>query len=211
MGTGQALAMARQGDADIVLVHARRQEDAFMAAGYGSLRQDIMWNDFVLLGPEGDPAGIRGSTDVAWAMERIRTTKSTFVSRGDHSGTHTRELMLWEAAGGLPTDLNSYLEAGQGTGSCLMIADEKQAYLLADRGSYLAFSSRIQLHVMVEGDKRLHNPYGAILVNAERHPHVNADGARQFMEYLISPAGQHQIAAFRRNGKQLFHPVTQED
>jgi tungstate transport system substrate-binding protein len=204
VGTGRALALAKRGDADIILVHARAREDAFVAEGWGIDRRDIMWNDFVIAGPAEDPAGIKDATGAADALARIAAAAATFISRGDDSGTHTRELILWEAAG-IEPDWTDYKEAGQGMGACLNIADEKRGYVLTDRGTYLAFGRKVDLEVLVEGDPALRNPYGAILVNPEKRPHVNADGARKLLDYLTSPEGQARIAAFRVDGKALFH------
>jgi tungstate transport system substrate-binding protein len=204
VGTGRALALARRGDADIILVHARAREDAFVAEGFGIDRRDIMWNDFVIAGPAGDPAGVRGAASTADALRRIVGARATFISRGDDSGTHTRERDLWKSIGVEP-GWSAYKEAGQGMGACLTIASEMGAYLLVDRGTYLSFRGKIDLEVLVEGDPALRNPYGAILVNPEKHPHVNADGARKLLDYLTSPEGQERIAAFRIDGAVLFH------
>jgi tungstate transport system substrate-binding protein len=205
VGTGRALALARRGDADIVLVHRRASEDAFVAEGWGVDRRDVMWNDFVIAGPTEDPAGARAATGPADALRRIAAAEAGFISRGDDSGTHTREQVLWKAAG-IEPDWPNYRDAGQGMGSCLTIADETRGYVLTDRGTYLAFGERVDLEVLVEGDRALRNPYGAILVDPERHPHVNADGARRLLDYLTSPEGQARIAAFRVDGHMLFHP-----
>ncbi|MHC4472153.1 MAG: ABC transporter substrate-binding protein [Planctomycetota bacterium] len=204
VGTGRALALARRGDADLVLVHSRAREDAFVAEGWGIDRRDVMWNDFVIVGPAGDPAAVRGAAGAADALKRISDAEARFISRGDDSGTHTRELGLWKAAGITPA-WPDYKDAGQGMGSCLNIADQTRGYVLTDRGTYLAFGKRMDLEVLVEGDPALRNPYGAIIVNPERHPHVNADGARKLLDYLTSPEGQARIAAFRVDGKVLFH------
>jgi tungstate transport system substrate-binding protein len=208
VGTGQALALGERGDADVVLVHARKREDAFIEAGHGIDRRDIMWNDFVVIGPAADPAGVRGLRDVAEAFRRIRAKRARFVSRGDDSGTHTRELAIWEKSGeGPPRGTDFYLEAGQGMGRCLTIASEKEAYVLADRGTYLAYRSRLDLEVLVEGDPFLRNPYGAMIVNPARHPHVNVEAARKLLDYLTSKEGQQRIGAFRVDGQVLFHPA----
>lgn len=206
VGTGQALALGARGDADVVLVHAREREDEFMAAGHGLERRDVMWNDFVILGPAEDPARIRGGTDVADALGRIRESGARFVSRGDDSGTHIRERALWKIAGGVPTAPEAYLDAGQGMGKCLVIADEKRAYVLADRGTYLAFRKRLALEVLCAGDRRLRNPYGAMIVHPDKHDGVNADGARKLLDYLTSERGRQRIASFRVDGEVLFHP-----
>lgn len=205
VGTGQALALGERGDADVVLVHARSREDEFVAKEYGVDRRDVMWNDFLIAGPADDPAGVRGKRDAAAALQEIAAAKATFVSRGDDSGTHIREKNLWQAGGGRPA-WQEYLEAGQGMGPCLAIADEKQAYVLADRGTYLAYGRKVDLEVLVEGDPALRNPYGVILVNPERHPHVEAAAGRRLIDYLTSDEGQARIATFRKDGQVLFHP-----
>lgn len=207
VGTGQALALGARGDADILLVHARAREDAFVAAGDGIDRRDIMWNDFVILGPPDDPAGIRGTEDAAIALKKIRDARARFVSRGDDSGTHIRERSLWAKVGGTPKNEDWYLEAGQGMGKCLIIADEKKAYILADRGTYLAFKDKIDLRVVVEGDPALRNPYGAMLVNPAKHPDVAVGAARKLLDYLTSAEGRKRIGDFRKEGEVLFHPA----
>jgi tungstate transport system substrate-binding protein len=199
VGTGQALALGERGDADVVLVHARSREDAFVAAGHGVERRDVMWNDFVIAGPAADPAGIRGETDASKALRMIAAKKARFVSRGDDSGTHIRELALWEKVGGAPKGEPFYLEAGLGMGQCLVIADEKYAYVLVDRGTYLAFRKRIDLEALVEGGAALRNSYGVILVNP-------TDAARKLVDYLTSTDGQKRIGSFRVEGQVLFHP-----
>jgi tungstate transport system substrate-binding protein len=208
VGTGKALALGERGDADVVLVHARQREDAFIEAGHGIDRRDIMWNDFVVAGPAADPAGVRGLRDVAEAFRRIQAKQALFVSRGDDSGTHTRERAIWKKAGKEPPrGEDHYLEAGQGMGRCLTIASEKQAYVLTDRGTFLAYRSKLELEVLVEGDPFLRNPYGAMIVNPARHPHVKADAARKLLDYLTSDEGQQRIGAFRAHGQLLFHPA----
>ena len=205
VGTGQALELGRRGDADVLLVHARSREDEFVAKGHGTERRDVMWNDFLIAGPSDDPAGVRGMTNAAAALQAIGKIRALFVSRADDSGTHTKERRLWEAGGGRPA-WDDYLEAGQGMGPCLTIADEKRAYVLADRGTFLAYGRKLDLEVLVEGDLELRNPYGVIPVSPERHPHVNARDARKLIDYLLSDAGQARIASFRKEGKVLFHP-----
>ena len=163
VGTGQALALGERGDADLVLVHARAREDAFVAAGHGVDRRDVMWNDFVILGPPDDPASVRGAAEPAVALRSIHEKTALFVSRGDDSGTHIRERSLWKTAGIDPTSNASYLEAGQGMGKCLVMADEKRAYVLADRGTFLAFRKRLDLTVLVGGHASLRNPYGVMV------------------------------------------------
>lgn len=203
VGTGQALELGKRGDADLVLVHARSLEDAFVKDGHGTDRRDVMYNDFVVLGPAADPAGVRGR-GVVDAFKLIAEKRAPFVSRGDNSGTHIREMRIWEEAGGAPKDRDSYFDAGQGMGACLIMAGEKGAYILADRGTWLAFKAKVPLAVLVEGDRLLHNDYGAILVT-----HAKADRAvgRKLLDYLTSPEGQRRIGEFRVEGEQLFHPV----
>ncbi len=203
VGTGQALALGERGDADLVLVHARGLEDEFVAKGKGTDRRDVMWNDFIVLGPPGDPAGVRGLRDAAEALRRIAGKRAPFVSRGDDSGTHACEKRIWERAGGIPRGEDFYLEAGQGMGACLVMADEKQAYLLADRGTWLAFLKKLGLEVLVEGDATLKNEYGAILVT---HASANRALATKLLDYFTSPEGQRRIGEFRVQGQQLFHP-----
>ncbi len=210
VGTGQALALGRRGDADLVLVHAREREDAFVAEGHGIDRRDVMWNDFAIVGPPSDPAGIRGLRRPGDALKKILASDALFISRSDDSGTHIRERALWAATGVDPADNESYWKAGQGMGKCLVMADEKRAYTLADRGTYLAFRDRIELVILMEGDASLRNPYGAILVNPAKHPGVNASAARALLDYMTSPRGQKRIAAFRVDDEVLFQPATRE-
>ncbi len=205
VGTGKALEHGRRGDADLILVHARQREDAFVENGFGVDRRDVMWNDFVIVGPADDPAGVRGMKDAAAALQKIAAAEVRFISRGDDSGTHTRERGLWEKAGGRP-EWEDYWEAGDGMGPCLTMAGEKQGYLLTDRGTWLSYRTKIPLAVLVEGDEALHNPYGAILVNPERHEGLNSKGAKALLDYLTSPEGQARIGAFRAHGEILFHP-----
>jgi len=206
VGTGQALKLGRQGDADLLLVHARKREDAFVRDGYGIDRRSVMWNDFVIAGPAVDPAGVKGMTDASAALKKLAEHGSVFVSRGDDSGTHTRERGLWEKGGGRP-EWDGYREIGQGMGPCLTMADEARGYVLTDRGTFIAFIEKIDLVVLVEGDEALHNPYGAILVNPEKHEGLNVEGARRLLDYLTSEEGQAAIAAFRLRGHTLFHPA----
>ncbi len=208
VGTGRALALARAGDADLILVHARSREDAFVAEGFGIDRRDIMWNDFVIAGPAEDPAGIREAGSAAEALRLIAGARAGFISRGDDSGTHTRERALWKAAG-LSPDWPEYKDAGQGMGACLNLADQTRGYVLTDRGTFLSFGERVTLEVLVEGDPALRNPYGAILVNPEKHPHVKIELARKLLDYLTSAEGQAKIDAFRINGQALFHAHTE--
>ncbi|MDJ0522090.1 MAG: substrate-binding domain-containing protein [Planctomycetota bacterium] len=210
VGTGRALALGERGDADLVLVHARSREDAFIAAGHGIDRRDVMWNDFVIVGPPSDPAGIRGMRDAGKALAAIAANRALFVSRGDDSGTHIRELELWAHAGvyaNYPSSgADTYLKAGQGMGPCLTMADQRRAYVLTDRGTFLAARRTKDLEVLVEGDPHLRNAYGAMLVNPQRHPHARTDAARRLLDHLTSPEGQARIGAFRMDGEVLFHP-----
>jgi tungstate transport system substrate-binding protein len=206
VGTGAALKIGEQGDADLVLVHARQAEDRFVAAGFGVNRRDLMYNDFIVLGPPADPAAIKGEPDAAAALKRIRTAGASFVSRGDQSGTHIRELELWKAAGVEPKWAGYYLSIGQGMGTALVMAFEKRGYVLSDRGTFLAYRGKLDLQVMVEGDKRLLNPYGIIAVNPARYPRVNFAGAMRLIDWLTSSEGQQLIAGFKANGAQLFFP-----
>ena len=208
VGTGQALRLARNGDADLLLVHDKPSEEAFVAEGYGSARFDLMYNDFVVVGPAGDPAGIAGTDAAAAALAKIAAVEAPFVSRGDDSGTHRRERALWAAAGSDPTGASGtwYREAGQGMGATLNTASMMEAYTLADRGTWLKMRGRLDLRLLVEGDAGLRNQYGVTLVSAERHPHVKAEAARRFAEWLISPAGQAAIDGFTIDGERLFIP-----
>jgi tungstate transport system substrate-binding protein len=206
-GTGQALDMARRGDADVVFVHARAAEEKFVSEGFGVRRYPVMYNDFVLIGPRSDPAGTRGG-DILTALKRIKDAMAPFISRGDRSGTHMAELELWRQAG---IDMAAakgpwYREIGQGMGAALNMASASNAYVLSDRATWLAFSNRDGLAVLVEGDRRLFNQYGVMLVNPARHPSVKADLGRRFIDWLISPEGQSAIAAYRIDGQQPFFP-----
>jgi tungstate transport system substrate-binding protein len=205
LGTGQALDVARRGDADVVLVHDRPAEDRFVAEGFGVDRRPVMFNDFVLIGPAADPAGIAGGTDVAAALRRIAGRGAPFVSRGDRSGTHAAELRLWEQAGLAPQG-GWYRAVGQGMGPALNTAAAQDAYILSDRGTWLAFRNRQNLRILVQGDGRLLNRYGVIAVNPARHPHINAGGARRFVDWLTGPEGQAAIAGYLINGEQIFFP-----
>lgn len=209
VGTGQALKLGQQGDADVLLVHARTKEDAFIQAGYGVNRQDVMYNDFVIVGPPSDPAGIAGMTNAAAAMAKIAETGSPFVSRGDDSGTHTKEKSLWAAAGIEPAG-DWYISAGQGMGAVLTLANEKLAYTLSDRATYLSRTLEgTDLVVLVEGDPILFNPYGVIAVNPLIHPDVNFDGATAFINWLTDPETQQLISTFGE--KEFGHPLFTPD
>ena len=204
VGTGKAIKLGETGDVDVVLVHARSKEDKFVADGFGVDRRDVMYNDFVLLGPSSDPAGIAGMKDVSAAMGKIAATQATFVSRGDDSGTHTREKQLWKMAAVTPAG-DWYLEAGRGMGEVITMATERIGYTLSDRGTYLAFKTKTDLNIAVEGDDGLFNPYGVIMVNPAKHPHIKVDLAKKFMDYLVSEQGRKLISGFRVNGEQLFY------
>lgn len=205
VGTGQAINLAENGDADIILVHARDAEDEFVEEGYGVNRRDVMYNDFVILGPANDPANIKGLNEASKAFEKIASSESKFVSRGDNSGTNMKELTIWNKAG-IEERGSWYLEVGQGMGASLNIANEQNAYILADRGTYLAYKGDIDLNVLVEGDEILFNPYGIIPVNPELHSHVNYQMAMSLVGYITSHQGQSIISNFKVTGEQLFHP-----
>jgi len=207
-GTGQALDTGRRGDADVVFVHAKSLEDKFVAEGQGVKRFPVMYNDFVLIGPKSDPAGIKGSKDIAAALNKIKEKGASFISRGDKSGTHNAELNLWKVAGiDIEKDKGPwYKSIGQGMGAALNTASAGNAYVLADRGTWISFKNRGDLVVVVEGDKRLFNQYGVILVNPEKHPNVKKALGQQFIDWLVSPEGQKAIADYKINGEQLFYP-----
>nr|PZN64020.1 MAG: hypothetical protein DIU62_10315 [Pseudomonadota bacterium] len=207
-GTGQALDTARRGDADVVFVHDVAAEEKFVAEGHGLERHPVMYNDFLIVGPAADPAGIRGLGDAVQALRRIAGSQQPFVSRGDRSGTHQAELRLWQAAGIGPEPGRHawYRAVGQGMGPALNIASASDAYVLTDRGTWISFRNKGRLVPLVEGDPRLFNQYGLILVNPTRHPHVKAEAGQRFIEFLLSEEGQQAIAAFRVEGHQLFHP-----
>jgi tungstate transport system substrate-binding protein len=207
LGTGQALDMGRRGDADVLFVHDVVAEEKLVADGFGLKRLPVMYNDFVLLGPKTDPLNVRGS-DVTAALAKLASGGGDFISRGDKSGTHAAELRYWKAAG---TDITTtkppgYKECGCGMGPALNIAASSNAHVLADRGTWLSFKNRGDLVVLVEGDKRLFNPYGVIVVNPAKHPHVKKDGAQAFADWVVSPAGQASIAEYKIGGEQLFFP-----
>lgn len=207
-GTGQALETGRRGDADVVFVHARELEEAFVAEGYGVARFDVMYNDFVIVGPGADPAGLAGADDAASAMAAIAAAEAPFASRGDDSGTHVTEMGLWEAAGIAPEG-RWYLASGSGMGATLNIAAQVPAYALSDRATWLSFANRGPLEIVFEGDPALFNPYGIILVDPGRHPHVKVEQGRAFIDWMISQAGQDAIAGYTVDGEQLFFPNAQ--
>ena len=207
-GTGQALDTGRRGDADVVFVHAKSAEEKFLAEGQSTKRYPVMYNDFVLIGPETDPAGIKGVKDVAQAMQTIRDQKASFISRGDRSGTHIAELQLWQEAGiDIEKDKGSwYKSIGQGMGAALNTAAASSAYVLSDRGTWINFKGKGDLATLVEGDKRMFNQYGVILVNPDKHPNVKTEFGQAFIDWLVSPEGQNAIAAYKIDGAQLFYP-----
>jgi tungstate transport system substrate-binding protein len=207
-GTGQALDTGKRGDADVVFVHAKAQEEKFVAEGFGVKRFDVMYNDFVVIGPKADPAKIKGGKDVLTAFKAINDAGSPFVSRGDKSGTHSAELALWKAAGLDPAGAKPawYREIGQGMGAALNTAGAMGAYVLSDRGTWLSFKNRGDLEIVVEGDRRLFNQYGIILVSPEKHPHVKKELGQQFIDWVVSREGQDAIKAYTINGQQLFFP-----
>jgi tungstate transport system substrate-binding protein len=207
-GTGQALDTARRGDADVVFVHAKPAEEKFLSEGFGVKRYPVMYNDFILIGPKADPAGIKGSKDIVAALGAIKVKGADFISRGDKSGTHQAELNLWKVAGvDIAKDKGPwYKEIGQGMGAALNTASASNAYVLADRGTWLSFKNRGDLVIAVEGDKRLFNQYGIMLVNPEKHPSVKKDLGQQLIDWLVSAEGQKAIADYKINGEQLFYP-----
>lgn len=205
VGTGQALKLGERGDADVVLVHDRAAELRFVADGWGVGRQDVMHNDFVLIGPKADPAGVHGGMDIADAFRRVAAARAPFVSRGDDSGTHVAERRVWREAGIDPAG-GWYRDIGGGMGAALNAAAGMGAYTLSDRGTWLAFRNRADLAIAVEGDARLFNPYGVMLVNPARHPAVKAAEGQAFIDWLVSPAGQGVVTGYRVDGKQVFFP-----
>ncbi|MDX2203143.1 MAG: substrate-binding domain-containing protein [Hyphomicrobiaceae bacterium] len=207
-GTGQALDTGRRGDADVVLVHAKPQEEKFVADGFGVRRFEVMYNDFVLVGPRSDPAGVKGGKDIVAALKAIAAIASPFVSRGDKSGTHAAELALWKQAGLSPAADKPgwYREIGQGMGAALNTAAAMGAYTLSDRGTWISFKNKADLVIATEGDKRLFNQYGIILVSPERHKTVKAELGQAFIDWVISPEGQAAIRDFKIDGQQLFFP-----
>ncbi len=208
LGTGQALDIGRRGDADVVFVHDRPAEDKFMAEGFGVRRFDVMYNDFVVIGPKLDPAAIAGGKDVVEAFRKIANAKALFISRGDRSGTNEAELRYWKDANMAvsPTKDTWYREIGQGMGPALNMAASTNAYVLSDRGTWLSFKNRGDLTILVEGDKRLFNQYGVMLVNPEKHPNVKVKDGQAFVDWLIAPDGQNTIAEHKIDGQQLFFP-----
>jgi len=208
-GTGQALDTGRRGDSDVVFVHAKSAEEKFLAEGEGVKRHPVMYNDFVLIGPKSDPASIKGMKDVAKALKTIKDKQADFISRGDRSGTHIAELTLWNKDAGIDIDKEKgpwYKSIGQGMGAALNTAEASNGYVLSDRGTWLSFKNKGDLQILVEGDKRLFNQYGVMLVNPAKHPNVKKELGQAFVDWLISPEGQKAIANYKINGEQLFYP-----
>ena len=205
LGTGQALDTARRGDADVVFVHDQAAEEKFVAEGFGLRRYPVMYNDFVLIGPKGDPVATKGS-DIVAALKKISAANGAFISRGDKSGTHAAELRFWSQAGLADKKGSGYKECGCGMGPALNMAASTGAYVLADRGTWLNFKNRADLAILVEGDKQLFNQYGVMVVNPAKHPHVKAADAQKFVDWVVSPTGQNVIASYKIGGEQLFFP-----
>lgn len=208
-GTGQALDAGRRGDACVVFVHAKSAELRFVAEGQGVKRFPVMYNDFVLIGPKNDPAGVRGMKDVAKALQMIKDKQAPFISRGDRSGTHLAELALWNKDVGIDIEKEKgpwYKSVGAGMGATLNMANESGAYVLSDRGTWIAFKNKGDLQIVVEGDRRMFNQYGVMLVNPDKHPNVKRQYAQTFIDWLVSPDGQKAIADYKINGEQLFYP-----
>jgi len=206
VGTGAAFRQARDGNADLLLVHDRAGEEAFVAEGHGVERRDLMWNTFEILGPADDPAGVAGANTAGEALRRIAESGSTFVSRGDDSGTHRREKALWEDAGGRP-EWDGYRESGQGMGATLRIADEMGAYLLVDRGTRLRYAQELRLEPHMADTLELRNPYGVVVVSVERHPDIHDAAARRLADWLVGDEAARIVAGFQVSGEQLFHPA----
>ena len=208
VGTGQAIRNARNGDADVLLVHAKAAEEAFVADGWGTARNDLMYNDFVIVGPKDDPVGLSGMTDAIAALRKLADAKGIFASRGDDSGTHKAEMRLWREAGIDAAEASGtwYRETGSGMGATLNVGVTMDAYVLTDRATWISFRNKGTHRILVEGDAQLFNQYGIILVNPQRHPHVKAAAARQFIDWMLSEAGQSAIADYHVDGQQLFFP-----
>lgn len=205
VGTGKALKLGENGDVDVVFVHARPAEDKFVAEGFGVDRRDVMYNDFIIVGPKEDPAGLKGSKSAVEAFKKLAEGKADFISRGDDSGTDQKEKEVWKASGITPQG-KWYVEAGQGMGPVIQMAFDKKGYTLADRGTFLAYEGKLDLVILFEGDKILFNPYGIIAVNPQKHPGVKYELAKKFIDYVTGPEGQKIIGDFKINGKQLFFP-----
>jgi tungstate transport system substrate-binding protein len=212
-GTGQALDTGRRGDADVVFVHARSAELKFVADGESPKRYPVMYNDFVLIGPKSDPAGVKGMKDISKALQAIRDKRTSFISRGDRSGTHIAELNLWKISG-IDIDQDKgpwYKSIGQGMGAALNTASASDAYVLSDRATWIHFKNRNDLQIVVEGDQHLFNQYGVMLVNPDKHPNVKKELGQRFIDYLISPDGQNDIANYKIDGEQLFYPNANDE
>ncbi len=208
VGTGQALENGRRGDGDVLIVHAKPAEEKFVEEGYGVKRHDLMYNDYVIVGPESDPAGVKGMKDAVAALKKIAEGETIFASRGDDSGTHKKELSLWKDVGVDPTEAsgNWYRETGSGMGATLNTGIGMGAYVLSDRATWISFGNKADHEIVVEGDEKLFNPYGIIMVNPEKHPNVNVDAAQKFIDWMLSDEGQSAIASFEVQGQQLFTP-----
>lgn len=208
VGTGQALENGRRGDADVLLVHAKPAEEKFVAEGYGVTRHDVMYNDFVILGPASDPAGVKGMDDAPAALARIAEEQAIFASRGDDSGTHKKELSLWDAAGVDPSEASGtwYRETGSGMGATLNTGIGMDAYVMTDRATWISFGNKADHEILVEGDEALFNQYGIIMVNPQKHPNVKVEAAQSFIDWILSEEGQNAIASFKVEGEQLFTP-----
>ncbi len=208
VGTGQALENGRRGDADVLLVHAKPAEEKFVAEGYGVTRHDVMYNDFVILGPASDPAGVKGMDDAPAALARIAEEQTIFASRGDDSGTHKKELSLWDAAGVDPSEASGtwYRETGSGMGATLNTGIGMDAYVMTDRATWISFGNKADHEILVEGDEALFNQYGIIMVNPQKHPNVKVEAAQSFIDWILSEEGQNAIASFKVEGEQLFTP-----
>ncbi len=206
VGTGKALKLAENGDVDVTLVHARPDEDKFVAAGHGVNRRDVMYNDFIVVGPKGDPSGVRGMSDVLAAFRKLGGGKARFISRGDDSGTDKMEKQYWSDLGVTPKGQPWYISAGLGMGEVLTMAGEMQGYTLSDRATYGAYRAKTGLDVLVQGDPKMFNPYGIIAVNPKKYPEVNYDGAMQLIDWITSTEGRNLIASFRVDGEQVFFP-----
>jgi len=212
VGTGQAIKNAQNGDADVLLVHAKPAEEKFVSEGYGVQRFDVMYNDFIIVGPASDPAGIAGMQDATTALRQIARAKAVFASRGDNSGTHKKEMSLWKTAGIDPLGASGdwYRETGSGMGATLNTAVGMDAYTLTDRGTWISFKNKGDFRILVEGDTKLFNQYGVILVNPEKHPHVQAVEGQAFIDWILSDEGQSAIAGYKLDGQQLFFPNAQK-
>ncbi len=204
VGTGKALELGKNGDADVLLVHDRKSEDAFVADGFGVNRRDVMYNDYIILGPPSDPAGVGKAKSAVEALTIIAGGKAPFISRGDDSGTHKKEMSIWKEAN-IEPEAPWYMAAGQGMGPCINIADEQNGYVLSDRGTYISYKNKTELVIIYEGDEIMFNPYGVIAVNPDLHPHVNYEQAMNFVEFLTSSEGRALIESYKMEGEQLFY------